>query len=158
MPVVNRITRRRWRRRSTTISWQGFRRCSASARSCRRLRLSATRSTSAAPTAICTRFRSGPAGSRTGPCKGLCTGSLYNLSLLALLRVVRVLLTRAAQHAAERVVAFVAGVLVEVFLGVVQRVLAGRRLVPGRRIVHGEPIEQRVRAGPREALDDVQVL
>src|SRR5437867_5936945 len=80
------------------------------------------------------------------------------VALLSFLRVLRFLLARAAEHATQRVVSLVAGVFVQVFLRGVPRVLAGPRFVPRRRVVNREPIEQRVRAGPREALDDVQVL
>src|SRR5438552_467513 len=67
-------------------------------------------------------------------------------------------LSRAAEHAGERVVAFVAGVLVETLGRRVPRIFAGPRSVPRRRILDSEAIEERPRIDAREALDDVQVL
>src|SRR5439155_9889219 len=73
-------------------------------------------------------------------------------------RVFRLLLPGASQHAAQRVVPFVARVLVEVLIGRVPRILAGPRAVPCRRILDREAVEQSLRAGAREALDDVQLV
>src|ERR1700704_1435252 len=89
---------------------------------------------------------------------GLPSAARPRPRLLLLGCVFRFLLPGAAQHAAQRVVAFVARVLVELLSGRVPGILAGPRAVPRRRIVDGEPVEQRPRAGAGEALDDVQLV
>ena len=61
----------------------------------------------------------------------------------------------AAQRVRHRVVAFVAGVLVEPLVALVPRELAGvGRLVV--RVVHGEAVQQAVTVDGAEALDDLQ--
>src|SRR6185295_4672861 len=65
---------------------------------------------------------------------------------------------RAAEDVAQRVVAFVARVLVEMILGDRPGIFAGPRLIPGLRILDCEPVLQRVRARARETLRDLEVL
>src|SRR4029453_17065228 len=64
----------------------------------------------------------------------------------------------AAEHAGQRVVALVAGVLVDLILRLRQRDHRGPRLGPHRRIVDRELVVDLGRADAREALDQVQVL
>src|SRR5262245_23409777 len=75
-----------------------------------------------------------------------------------LFRCLRLAEAGAAQDALERVVVLVARVLVDRFLRERPDVLAGPRLVPRRRILDREPIQQVVGVHACEALDHVQVL
>src|SRR5262245_48337243 len=72
--------------------------------------------------------------------------------------LVALFLPRPAKDVAQRVVAFVARVLVDEAVGRRPRVLRAPRPGPRRRIVDRELVAQRVRASAREALDDVQVF
>src|SRR6185436_21117654 len=70
----------------------------------------------------------------------------------------RFLKARAAQHAAKRVVALVACVFVDRFVRSDPRILSGPAPIPGRGMLEGEAIEQRLVVDAREAFDDVEVL
>jgi len=78
--------------------------------------------------------------------------------LLVLLSRVLLLSSSAAQHVAERVVAFVTRVLVDVLVGGVPRILSAPRFLPRLRIVDGETIEQGVGVHARKPLDDMQLF
>src|SRR5262245_41629924 len=79
--------------------------------------------------------------------------------LLLLLRgVLGFLEPRASEHIRHRVVAFVTGVLVQLLLACLPRILAGPRPIPRRRILDGEAIEERVRVDALDAFDDVQLI
>jgi hypothetical protein len=56
------------------------------------------------------------------------------------------------------VVAFVAGVLVEVVLRRHPRVLARPRAIPRRRIFDSEAVDERIRVRAPDALDDVELI
>src|SRR5262249_46544721 len=65
---------------------------------------------------------------------------------------------RALQTVLQRVVAFMAGILVDVRISRRPGHFAGPLTLPGIWILHGDPVQQRAIAGAREALDHMQVL
>src|SRR4051794_38643082 len=72
--------------------------------------------------------------------------------------VFRLFLPRAAKHAPQRVVPFVAGVLVQVLVGGVPRVLTCPGPIPRLRILDRESIQDGVFVAACEAFDDVQLI
>src|SRR5438093_4442753 len=81
-----------------------------------------------------------------------------SLFLGFLYRLVRLSPAGAAQNIFQRVIGFVAGVLINVLVRSRPGVFAGTRLRPCRRIFDGEAVEQRVRTDSREALDHMHGL
>src|SRR6188474_1846218 len=65
---------------------------------------------------------------------------------------------RALQHVRHRVVALVTGVLEQAVCGRLPRILAGPCTLPGRRILDGEAIQERVRVDSPDAFDDMQLI
>src|SRR5438093_2593735 len=67
-------------------------------------------------------------------------------------------LARAAEDVAEGVIRFVARVLIQLVARCRPGVLPCPRLFPRRRILDGEPIEQRLAVDAGESFDDMEVL
>src|SRR6185436_13509399 len=66
--------------------------------------------------------------------------------------------TGAAKDAGHRVVGFVAGVFEDSLAGCLERHFSGPRSPPRVRIVHGEPVLNRVLIRPPETLHDVKIF